>query len=69
MSVDQTKGPAWAFVRLVLLVIGGIVLAQVLVSLLIHRDTGLGLDDLLVFGGGALLGVLIEFVFFRRTRR
>ncbi|WP_090945986.1 hypothetical protein [Nonomuraea jiangxiensis] len=50
-------------------IIAGIVIGNVVVSLLMNRDSGLGIDELIAFGGGALLGVVVEFAIFRRPRR
>lgn len=69
MSTQSTKGGTWPAVRLILLIIGGIVVGNILVTVLMTRDTALGFDELIAFGGGALLGVLIEFGLFRRSRR
>ncbi|MFC7591211.1 hypothetical protein ACFQYP_51585 [Nonomuraea antimicrobica] len=55
--------------RLVILIVVGIVIGNVVVTLLMNRDTGLGFDELIAFGGGALLGVLLEFGIFRRAGR
>ncbi|TYB51801.1 hypothetical protein FXF51_52635 [Nonomuraea sp. PA05] len=56
-------------VRLAVLVIAGIVVGNVLVTLLMTRDTGLGVDELIAFAGGAALGLLVEFGVFRRSGR
>ncbi|UBU13556.1 hypothetical protein [Nonomuraea gerenzanensis] len=69
MGAEQVSGSTGRTVRLVILVIAGIVVANVLVSLLMARDTGLGVDELIAFGGGAALGLLVEFAGFRRSGR
>ena len=69
MSEDQVKGSVSQTVRLVVLIIAGIIVGNVVVTLLIDRDQGLGLDEVVAFGGGAALGLLIEFLVFRRARR
>ncbi|MEV0381362.1 hypothetical protein [Nonomuraea sp. NPDC050643] len=69
MSEDQVKGSVAPTVRLIVLIIVGIVIGNVVVSLLMNRDTGLGIDELIAFGGGALLGLVVEFGIFRRTGR
>ncbi|GAA3702857.1 hypothetical protein GCM10022224_080830 [Nonomuraea antimicrobica] len=69
MSDNQAKGSVAPTVRLVILIVVGIVIGNVVVTLLMNRDTGLGFDELIAFGGGALLGVLLEFGIFRRAGR
>ncbi|GAA1617579.1 hypothetical protein GCM10009733_012360 [Nonomuraea maheshkhaliensis] len=39
-----------------------------LVTLLMDRNPALGADELIAFGGGALLGLVAEFGIFRRDR-
>lgn len=68
MSADQAKVSAWPTVRLVGLIVAGVIVGNILVTLLTNRDEGLGLDELLAFGGGAALGLLVEFAVFRRSR-
>ncbi|GAA4935124.1 hypothetical protein HD597_010224 [Nonomuraea thailandensis] len=67
--MEQVRGSTGRTVRLVVLVIAGIVLGNVLVTLLMTRDTGLGVDELVAFAGGAVLGLLVEFGVFRRSGR
>ncbi|GAA2832862.1 hypothetical protein [Nonomuraea rubra] len=67
--MEQVRGSAGRTVRLVVLVIAGIVLGNVLVTLLMTRDTSLGVDELIAFAGGAALGLLVEFGLFRRSGR
>jgi hypothetical protein len=69
MSAEQASGSTGRAVRLVVLVIAGIVVGNVLVTLLMTRDTGLGVDELIAFAGGAVLGLLVEFGVFRRSGR
>ncbi|MEV0997109.1 hypothetical protein [Nonomuraea sp. NPDC050202] len=69
MSAEQASGSTGRTVRLVVLVIAGIVAGNVLVTLLMTRDTGLGVDELIAFAGGAVLGLLVEFGVFRRSGR
>jgi hypothetical protein len=69
MSAEQASGSTGRTVRLVVLVIAGIVVGNVLVTLLMTRDTGLGVDELIAFAGGAVLGLLVEFGVFRRSGR
>ncbi|MEU6715965.1 hypothetical protein ABZ897_31245 [Nonomuraea sp. NPDC046802] len=69
MREDQAKGSVLPPVRLIGLIIVGIIVGNVAVTLLMNRDTGLGFDELLAFGGGAALGLVVEFGIFRRTRR
>jgi hypothetical protein len=69
MSTDETRRVVSPTLRLILLIVGGIVVGNVVVTMLINRDTGLGLDELLAFGGGAALGLLVEFGVLRRTAR
>ena len=69
MSEDQVKGSVVPAVRLVLLIVAGIVIGNVVVSLLTDRETGLGIDELIAFGGGALAGLVAEFGIFRRRSR
>ncbi len=52
--------------RIVLLVIGGIVLANVVGALLFDRDTALGVDDLVYILIGLALGAIVEIGYFRR---
>jgi hypothetical protein len=69
MSAEQASGSTGRTVRLVVLVIAGIVVGNVLVTLLMTRDTGLGVGELIAFAGGAVLGLLVEFGVFRRSGR
>lgn len=69
MSEDRAGTSAWPAVRLIFLLIAGMVVGNVAVTLLMNRDTGLGFDELLAFGGGAALGLAVEFGVLRRTRR
>ncbi|MFC4118243.1 hypothetical protein [Nonomuraea zeae] len=69
MSEEQPRESVWPAVRLVVLVVAGMIVGNVLVTLLMTRDTGLGPDEALAFGGGAALGLLIEFALFRRKKR
>ncbi|MFC4012824.1 hypothetical protein ACFOY2_36725 [Nonomuraea purpurea] len=69
MREDQAKGSVLPPVRLIVLIIVGIIVGNVAVTLLMDRDTGLGFDELLAFGGGAALGLVAEFMLFRRNRR
>ncbi|MFB4269369.1 hypothetical protein [Nonomuraea sp. GTA35] len=69
MSAEQAGGSPGRTVRLVVLVIAGIIVGNVLVTLLMTRDTGLGVDELIAFAGGAVLGLLVEFGVFRRSGR
>ncbi|WP_157548164.1 hypothetical protein [Nonomuraea candida] len=67
MAENRTQGSPARTVRLIVLVVAGIVVGNVLVTLLTDRDSGLGPDELLAFGAGAALGLLVEFGLFRRT--
>lgn len=69
MHEDQAKGSAGPLVRLIVLIIAGIIVGNVVVTLLMDRPTGLGLDELLALGGGAALGLVAEFALFRRAKR
>ncbi|MEV0613561.1 hypothetical protein AB0I81_09570 [Nonomuraea sp. NPDC050404] len=69
MSEDLAKGSVVRAVRLIILLIVGIVVGNVLVTLLIDRDPALGMDELIAFVGGAGLGLLVEFGIFRRIGR
>ncbi|AQZ67721.1 unnamed protein product [[Actinomadura] parvosata subsp. kistnae] len=66
MDEEQAGGTIWPAVRLVILVVAGMVLGNVLLTLVMTRDPALGLDELIAFGGGGILGLLVEFGVFRR---
>ena len=68
MSDDQHTASVVPAVRLIALLIAGIVVGNVLVTLLMDRNPALGADELIAFGGGALLGLVTEFGIFRRNR-
>ncbi|MEO3868237.1 hypothetical protein ABGB18_05340 [Nonomuraea sp. B12E4] len=68
-GADHTQVPGWQEGRLVLLIVLGMIVANVLVTLLTSRSQGMGLGELLAFGGGAVLGLLVEFGIFRRAGR
>ncbi|MEV4221592.1 hypothetical protein [Nonomuraea sp. NPDC049725] len=67
--MSEARESAWPAVRLVILMLAGVVVANVALALLTTRDEGLGLDELVAFGGGALAGLAVEFGVFRRARR
>ncbi|WP_049570422.1 hypothetical protein [Nonomuraea sp. SBT364] len=67
--MSETRESAWPAVRLVILMLAGVVVGNVALALLTTRDPGLGFDELIAFGGGALLGVAVEFGILRRSRR
>ncbi|MFG1973101.1 hypothetical protein ACGFJC_27540 [Nonomuraea fuscirosea] len=69
MSENQPATSVVPAVRLVALLIAGIVVGNVLVTLLMDRNPALGVDELIAFGGGALLGLAAEFGIFRCNRR
>ncbi|MET8869403.1 hypothetical protein ABZW11_41285 [Nonomuraea sp. NPDC004580] len=62
----MTKNSALPTVRLIALIITGIIIGNLAVTLLTDRPTGLGIDELIAFGGGAALGLLAEYAIFRR---
>lgn len=62
----MTKNTALPTVRLIALIIAGIIIGNLAVTLLTDRPTGLGIDELIAFGGGAALGLLTEYAIFRR---
>lgn len=55
--------------RLVGLVVAGLIISNVVASLLFERDTALGTDELLTTVAGVGVALLIEFGVFRRRRR
>lgn len=55
--------------RLVLLIVAGLVVANVTAALLVDRDTGLGPDDLVVAVAGVALALAVEYGVFRRRER
>ncbi|PSK98698.1 hypothetical protein CLV30_11981 [Haloactinopolyspora alba] len=59
---NRTAGP----LRLGLLIIAGVVVANVVLATATERDSGLGLDELVALLAGVALGVVAEYGVFRR---
>ncbi|AYY13487.1 hypothetical protein EF847_13090 [Actinobacteria bacterium YIM 96077] len=69
-SGDGWRSPGGrANVRLAILIVAGIVVANIVATPLFDRDTGLGMDELFVVAAGAGVAVLVEFGLIRRRRR
>lgn len=56
-------------VRLLVLIVAGLVVANVVGAVLFERDPALGVDELIAAVAGVGLALLVEFGVFRRRRR